>query len=146
MDFKKIFDIRSKTFWGVLLGVVAILMDSVPFFPEPPSALIIAMQIIGFLLAMFGIADAAEQSEADIISKAKNFFTNNFGAGVVLEAISHALDKIIASPDAPSNAILAAQVLGAILMAMGLRAKVAKSRLMTTPPAPLIAKKYEHLK
>lgn len=146
MDFlKKILDVRSKTFWGVALGVLAILLDSVPFFPEPPTAVIIGMQIIAFLLAAFGIADAAEQSEADIIKKAKDFFSSSFGAGVVLESISHALDKILASPDAPNGAIVVAQVIGAILIAMGLRNQGAKARLNSAPPSNISAVKYQHL-
>lgn len=143
---KKIFDVRSKTFWGVLLGALAIIIDSVPFFPKPPSAVLIAVQIIGFLLAAFGIADAAEQSETDIISKVKNFFLNNFGAGVALEAFAHALDKILSSPDAPNSAVLVAQVLGAILMAMGLRNQGAKARLNSAPVAEIKMQKYAHLK
>ncbi len=139
----KIFDVKSKTFAGVMLGVLAILMDSVPFFPKPPNIVIVVMQIIAFLLAAFGIADAAEQSEADIIKKAKDFFTSSFGAGVLLEAISHALDKIIATPDAPAGAILSAQILGAVLMAMGLRNQGAKARLTLTKP--LNQDKYKHL-
>ena len=140
---KNILDVRSKTFAGVMLGVLAILMDSVPFFPKPPTAVIIAMQIIAFLLAAFGIADAAEQSQADIIQKAKTFFSSSFGAGVVLEAISHALEKIIASPDAPAGLLVGAQILGAVLMAMGLRNQGAKARLTAAPSVN--AEKYKHL-
>lgn len=143
---KKILDVRSKTFLGVLLGVLAVLIDSVPFFPDPPQAVIIAMQIISFLLAAFGIADAAEQSEKDIISKVKDFFTSNFGAGVLLEAIAQALDKILTTPDAPSGAILTAKIIGAILLAMGLRNQGAKARLQMTPPSELAVTKYGHLK
>lgn len=146
MDFlKKILDVRSKTFVGLLLGIIATLIDSVPFFPDPPQVAIIIVQIISFLLIAFGIHDAAEQSEADIIKKAKEFFMSSFGAGVALEAVSHALDKILATPDAPTGALLAAQIIGAILMAMGLRNQGAKARLTVTKPSAVMGEKYGHL-
>lgn len=144
-SLKKIFDIRSKTFIGVMLGVLAILLDSVPFFPKPPSIIITIMQIVAFLLTAFGLFDAAEQSQADIIKKVKDFFMSSFGAGVLLEIISHVIDKIVATPDAPAGAMLAAQILGAVLMAMGLRNQGAKARLTMKQSYPEAAAKYKHL-
>lgn len=143
---RNIFDFKSKTFYGVLLGVLGILLDATNFFPNLPKSVPIIVQVIGFLLAALGIADSAEQSEKSIIEKVKKFFTENFGAGIALEAIVYLVDKIPLIPNAPSIYIILAQAVGAILVAMGLRKKAAAARLNQAPVSEAMEAKYEHLK
>lgn len=145
MNFKKILDFKSKTFVGTLLGIVALLIDSSNFYPQPPQIVLTIAEIIGFALAFFGLLDAAEQSKRHIIDKAKDFFTNNIAAGILLEAVSHVIDKIPSMPDVPNGLVYLAQIVGAILIAMGLRQKMVQARANTAPPADVAAVKYRHL-
>lgn len=145
MNYKKIFDVRSKTFLGVLLGVLGILMNATNFFPELPKSVPIIVQVIGFVLAAFGVADSAEQNEVSLIEKAKKFFSENFGAGVLLEALAHIVDKVPVMPDAPPLAVVLAQAVGAILIAMGLRNKAAQARINKEPRSEAMVQKYSHL-
>lgn len=147
MDFnyKKILDFNSKTFFGTLLGVLGILMSATNFFPDLPKSIPIIVQVIGFVLAAFGVADSAEQSEKSLIEKAKKFFSEHFGAGVLLEALAHIVDKVPVMPDAPYLAVVLAQAVGAILIAMGLRNKAAQARLSQNPVLPASYEKYSHL-
>lgn len=143
---KKLFDFRSKTFLGVLLGILGILLDSTNFFPNLPKSIPIIVQVIGFLLAALGIADSAEQSEKSIIEKVKKFFSESFGAGVLLETLLYLVDKVPQLPHAPTVFVILAQAVGAILVAMGLRKKSAAARLNQAPVSEAMAAKYEHLK
>lgn len=142
---KVIFDVHSKTFWGTLLGLVALFIDSANFFPNVPKEVLVIIQVIGFAFAFFGLVDAAEQSEKTIIDKAKAFFATNIFAGIVLELLTDLLDKLPSMPNIPHSIIVAGQIIGAILMAMGLRQKIAQGRAMTTPPALTAKEKYKNL-
>lgn len=142
----KVLNFKSKTFLGVLLGILGILLDATNFFPNLPKQVPIIVQVIGFILAAFGVADSAEQSEKNIIEKVKKFFSENFGFGVMLEAVLYLVDKIPQLPQAPEFAIILAQAIGAILVAMGLREKAAAARLNLTPVSNAMEAKYEHLK
>lgn len=144
-NYKKILDFKSKTFFGALLGVLGILMDATNFFPDLPKSVPIIVQVIGFVLAAFGVADSAEQSEKSLIEKAKKFFSENFGAGVLLEAIAHLVDRIPMLPDAPYSFVILAQAVGAILIAMGLRNKAAQARLNQSGVSMASFMKYQHL-
>lgn len=145
MSLSKILDVRSKTFLGVLLGVLGILIDATDFFPDLPKAVPVIIQVLGFVLAAFGVSDALKQSEDNIIKRAKDFFASHFGAGVVLEAIVHLVETIPGLPGASDTLILTAQIVGAILLAMGLRVDGAKARLNPTPPADRAFQKYAKL-
>lgn len=145
MNLRKILDVRSKTFLGVLLGVLGILIDATDFFPDLPKSIPIIIQVLGFVLAAFGVSDALKQSEEDIIKRAKDFFTSHFGAGVILQALVHLVETIPGMPGAPDVLILTAQIIGAILLAMGLRVNGAKARLNTTLPAERAFQKYVKL-
>lgn len=143
---KKIFDVRSKTFAGVLLGVLGILIAGTDFYPDLPKAIPIAVQIIGFVLAAFGIFDAMLQEQETLTNRVRKFFADNFGAGIALEALIYLVDRIPEMPDVPGGAVIAAQIVAALLIAMGLRGEGAKARLKQSPTSEQLKLKYLHLK
>lgn len=145
MNLSKILDVRSKTFFGVLLGVLGILIDATDFFPDLPKSIPIIVQVLGFVLAAFGVQDALKQSEENIIKRVKDFFTSHFGAGVVLEALVHLVETVPNMPGASDVFVLTAQIIGAILLAMGLRVDGVKARLNQEPASPRAFEKYAKL-
>lgn len=145
MNLSKILDVRSKTFLGVLLGVLGILIDATDFFPDLPKSVPIIVQVLGFVLAAFGVQDALKQSEENIIKRVKDFFTSHFGAGVVLEALVHLVETVPNMPGASDVFVLTAQIIGAVLLAMGLRVDGVKARLNPEPTSPRAFEKYAKL-
>lgn len=114
----KLIDFKSKTFYGILLGALGIVLSATDFI-ELPELAVRLVQIVGFLITTMGIRDAMLESQASLIQKIVDFKSKTFW-GVIIEAVVHLTDN----PDQfaiPEELKIVLRILGALAVAMGLR-------------------------
>lgn len=115
---KKLFDFKSKTFWGIVLGSIGIVLDAASFTTLPQLAVQV-LQVVGFLVTTMGLRDAMLQQQAGIVQKILDLKSKTFW-GVLIEALVHLTDN----PDQfaiPEEVKLVLRLVGALAIAMGLR-------------------------
>jgi len=142
---KSIFDWRSKTFWGTVLAILSIVIDSVLQLEGLPKVVMSIVQVLLFLLAGFGLADAAKQQKEDLIKKVKEYIVSSPAIGILISVLAHLSEEIPQMNDMPSGAIWAAKSVGALLVAMGLRQLSAQARANFDNRNQEAVEKYRHL-
>lgn len=144
-NLAKIFDWRSKTFWGVALGILSIVMDSALDFEGLPAIVLRLVQVVLVLFTIFGITDAAKQEQAALIEKIQNFVKSSPAWGVLIGMLAHLADTLPETDGMPNGLINGAKALGVLLATMGLRQVAASARGNYDPRAPESVEKYRNV-
>lgn len=142
---KTIFDVRSKTFWSLMLAVVSIAVDAALELDGLPKIVLSVIQVILFLFAGFGLADAAQQAKEELLKKIKDFLGTSPAFGILIEALAHLSEKIPEMADIPSGVVWAAKIIGALLIVMGYRQLTVKARANFENRNQEMVEKYRHL-
>ena len=141
----KIFDWRSKTFWGVVMGIVSVIIDSALDFNGLPAIGLRIVQIILVLFTIFGISDAAKQEQAALIEKIQRFVKSSPAWGVLIGMLAHLAETLPETEGIPNGLVTAAKALGVLLATMGLRQLAASARSNYESRAPESVEKYRNI-
>lgn len=142
---QKIFDWRSKTFWGTALAILSIVMDSALDFEGLPAIGLRLVQVVLVLFTIFGITDAAKQEQAALIEKIQNFVKSSPAWGVLIGMLAHLAETLPETEGIPNGLIAGAKALGVLLATMGLRQAAASARGNYDPRAPEAVEKYRKI-
>lgn len=142
---KKIFDWRSKTFWGTAFAILSVILDSALQFEGLPAIGLRIVQFVLVLFTIFGITDAAKQEQAALIEKVQKFVKSQPAMGVLIGMLGHLADTLPETDDMPNGLVAGAKALGLILVTMGLRQSAAQARSNFDGRAQEAVEKYREI-
>lgn len=120
---KGILDVRSKTFWGVMLGALGILLDTTELI-ELPDIVGQIVTVIGGVITAMGLRDKMVDSQAGIIAKIIDIKSRTFW-GALIVGITYIVDNSDTMP-IPEDLLPVVKIVGALITAMGIRDAKAK--------------------
>lgn len=138
-DVKKAFknlNLKSKVTWGILLGVLLLLIDSTGFYGGQPLPDVVFRtgQVIALLLVTFGLVDVANMEKQNIIDKIKSALMTAPVLGTIVELVNIALNMLPEFASVlPEGLFNALHGLAAALIALGLRQQIGQARVNSAP-------------
>lgn len=134
--------LKSKTALGLALGIILILIDSTQLLVLPELIGKIVGAISGALV-IFGLMDAAKQEKDSIIAKVGAFVASSPFFGYLVGFISYTLDQLPTFTGLPEWVLIVGQILGAIMVVLGLRQANVQGRLTRSLPSKKHLQKYQ---
>jgi hypothetical protein len=136
--------IKSKTFYGSLIGLAALLIASGAVWPDAPANVVKILATVSTFLTIFGLVDAGNQEYGSWIEKIKAYKSSSPLIGAAFVVVVTIIDQAAGgSLPVSHNAVVFAQGLGAVITILGLRDEAAKARANTGKRHPDAVEKYE---
>lgn len=127
MNLSKLIDFKSKTFWGVLLGVLGILLSATELYTDLPPTVARIVQVIGFVIVSMGVRDAMLEQQAALIKKLVDIKSKTFW-GALIQGVVYILDNPDTLPIPPEYAT-PLRIVAVVFQAMGWRDAAKRSKL-----------------
>ena len=136
--------IRSKTFWGSLLGVISLILLAAPeYAPGIPEKVVKIFAMVSLAIVTFGLTDAANMELASLIEKIKGFIATKAGVGAIVSLLNALIDGIPQLGFLPEGVVTILYIFGAFLVSLGLREKVVQARLDNSTIPVTLQSKYQ---
>lgn len=132
--FKSVFNWRSKTFAGVAILFLGVLLNSIGFYPDVPIGVTRIAGVIAAALVFFGWYDAVQNRFETLAASFRDWVASSPGVGFVINAVFYLFDNFVEIGDSlPAWAKVLIYSTGAFLMAMGMRNAGAVARHSAEP-------------
>lgn len=122
----KVFNLKSKTFWGVSIGVLGIILDATAFYSGLPQVVAQIAEALGFIIATMGLRDSMLESKGSLISKLVDLQSKTFW-GAFIAGLLWVIDNAEALP-IPEKYGIVVKIFAALFTAMGLRDAAKRSK------------------